>query len=191
MFDNGGGGGANESELFDKECPDFNYKIILIGNARVGKTSVTNRFVLDQFDEKEGPTRNVQIQRKIVKIENTDKWAQLHVWDTLGQEKFKAVAPLFFRKAVGAFLVYDCTDRKSFEAVDEWYTDISANLDGNRIVVMLLGNKCDLPEREVQYNEAMEYARSRNFGFLEVSAKTGTNIRNSFNCLVRGKSLQI
>ena len=54
---------------------------------------------------------------------------------------------------------------------------------------MLLGNKCDMPNREVQYNEAMDYARSRNFGFLEVSAKTGTNIRNSFNCLVRGKFL--
>ena len=53
---------------------------------------------------------------------------------------------------------------------------------------MLLGNKCDMPNREVQYNEAMDYARSRNFGFLEVSAKTGSNIRNSFNCLVKGKS---
>lgn len=52
---------------------------------------------------------------------------------------------------------------------------------------MLIGNKSDMPNREVQYNEAMDYARSRNFGFLEVSAKAGTNIRNSFNCLVRGK----
>ncbi len=52
---------------------------------------------------------------------------------------------------------------------------------------MLLGNKCDLPNREVPYNVGMEYARSRNFGFLEVSAKTGTNIKNSFHCLVRGK----
>ena len=52
---------------------------------------------------------------------------------------------------------------------------------------MLLGNKCDLPDREVPYNTAMEYARSRNFGFLEVSAKSGMNIKSSFNCLVRGK----
>jgi len=55
---------------------------------------------------------------------------------------------------------------------------------------MLLGNKCDLPNREVTYNEGMDYARSRNFGFLEVSAKTGTNVRNSFNCLIRGKTFE-
>ena len=186
MFDNGAAGG--EIETIDKDCPDFNYKLILIGHARVGKTSITNRFVNDMFNEKEQQTRTVQIQRKITKIEGTDnKWAQLHIWDTLGQEKFKAMAPLFYRKAVGAFLVYDCTNRTSFEQVDEWYQQISSNVDGARVLVMLLGNKCDLPNREVQYNEAMEYARSRNFGFLEVSAKTGTNIRNSFNCLVRGK----
>jgi small GTP-binding protein len=88
----------------------------------VGKTSITNRFVDGLFSEKEAQTRQVQIMRKMIKIENTDnKWAQLHIWDTLGQEKFKAVAPLFYRKAVGAFLVYDCTNRQSFEAVEEWY----------------------------------------------------------------------
>ena len=102
-------------ENFDKDCPDFNYKIILVGHERVGKTSVTNRFVNDMFNEKEASSKTVQIQRKIVKIESTTKWAQLHIWDTLGQEKFKALAPLFFRKAVGAFLVYDCSSRKSFD----------------------------------------------------------------------------
>ena len=60
-------------------------------------------------------------------------------------------------------------------------------MDGARVIVMLLGNKCDLPEREVSYNEGMKYAQSRNFGFLEVSAKTGMNVKNSFFCLVRGK----
>jgi small GTP-binding protein len=105
----------------------------------------------------------------------------------LGQEKFKAVAPLFYRKAVGAFLVFDCTNRKSFEAVEDWYQQISSNVDGSRVIVMLLANKCDMPNREVQYNEAMDYARSHNFGYLEVSAKLGTNIRNSFSCLVKGK----
>ena len=124
-----------------------------------------------------------------MKIESSDdQWAQIHVWDTLGQEEFKAVAPLYYRKSVGAFLVYDCTNRESFKAIDEWYGQISSNIDGARVIVMLLGNKCDLPNREVSFNEGMEFARQRNFGFLEVSAKNGTNIRNSFYCLVRGKS---
>ena len=174
---------------FDKDCPDFNYKLILVGHERVGKTSITNRFVNDMFNEKEGISKTVQIQRKIVKIESTNKWAQLHIWDTLGQEKFKALAPLFFRKAVGAFLVYDCTSKVSFDAVEEWFQQMVNNID-SRVIIMLLGNKCDLPNREVPYNVAMEYARSRNFGFLEVSAKTGTNIKNSFYCLTRGKLSQ-
>jgi GTPase SAR1 family protein len=57
----------------------------------------------------------------MIKIDNTDKWAQLHIWDTLGQEKFKALAPLFYRKVVGAFLVFDLTNRKSFENINDWY----------------------------------------------------------------------
>ena len=123
----------------------------------------------------------------MLKIDRTDKWAQLHIWDTLGQEKFRSVAAIFYKKAVGAFLVFDTTNRKSFEAVEEWYQQVSSNVDGSRVIVMLLGNKCDLPNREVSYNEAMEYARSRNFGYLDVSAKSGTNIRNSYTCLVKGK----
>ncbi len=94
---------------------------------------------------------------------------------------------MFFRKAVGAFLVYDCTSKKTFDAIESWFQEISNNVD-TRVIVMLLGNKCDLPNREVPYNTAMEYARNRNFGYLEVSAKTGLNIKSSFNCLIRGNS---
>eukprot|EP00347_Sterkiella_histriomuscorum_P016664 403352329 len=137
------------------------------------------------FNEQEASSKTVQIQRKIVKIDsNQQKWAQLHIWDTLGQEKFKAVSPLFFRKAVGAFLVYDCTNKHSFDEIESWYQQLSNSID-TRVIIMLIGNKCDLPNREVPYNTAMEYARSRNFGFLEVSAKTGINIKNSFYCLVK------
>jgi Ras-related protein Rab-21 len=78
--------------------------------------------VNDTFNEKEERSRNVQILKKTIMVENSDsRWAQLHIWDTLGQEKFKAIAPIFYRKSVGAFLVYDVTSRKSFEDVDEWY----------------------------------------------------------------------
>lgn len=121
----GGNGNQNDYDNFyDKECPDYNYKLILVGHARVGKTSLTNRFVNDMFNDHEKSTRTVQISKKMVKIEsalNENKWSQLHIWDTLGQEKFKALAPLFFRKAIGAFLVYDCTNKESFEALDSWF----------------------------------------------------------------------
>jgi GTPase SAR1 family protein len=71
-------------EIFDKDCPDYNYKLILVGQERVGKTSITNRFVNEMFNEQEASSKTVQIQRKIVKIDKTTKWAQLHIWDTLG-----------------------------------------------------------------------------------------------------------
>jgi small GTP-binding protein len=93
----------------------------LIGESRVGKTSIIKRFVEDSFDDREKQSREVQISRKMLKIDRTDKWAQLHIWDTLGQEKFRSVAAIFYKKAVGAFLVFDTTNRKSFEAVEEWY----------------------------------------------------------------------
>jgi GTPase SAR1 family protein len=80
--------------------------------------------------------------------------------------------------------VYDVTSRESFESLDGWFQQLSNNID-SRVIIMLIGNKCDMPNREVPYNVAMEYARVRNFGFLEVSAKTGMNVRNAFNCLVR------
>lgn len=94
---------------------------------------------------------------------------------------------MFFRKAVGAFLVYDCTNEASFKKIDLWFKEISNNVE-TRVIIMLIGNKCDLPNREVPYNTAMEYAKSKNFGFLEVSAKTGQNIKSTFNCLIRGKT---
>ena len=73
------------------------------------------------FNEKQESSRVVQIMRKTLNIEGTEKWTTLHIWDTLGQEKFKALAPLFFRKAVGAIIAYDCTNRKSFENVESWF----------------------------------------------------------------------
>ena len=101
----------------DSDQPDFNYKIILVGNKNVGKSSLTNRAVWDEFDDDERDARMVQISQKNVYNEHADNWAQLHIWDTLGQEKFLALAPLFFRRAVGAFLVYDVCSMESFEAL--------------------------------------------------------------------------
>lgn len=85
-------------------------------------------------------------------IEGTDKWSQLHIWDTLGQEKFKSLAPVFFRKSVGAFLVYDVTNKDSFLALESWKEQLN-NTSDTKIVVMLLGNKVDLPNKQVTSEE--------------------------------------
>jgi Ras-related protein Rab-21 len=83
-------------------------------------------------------------------VQGTDSVVQLHIWDTLGQEKFKSMAPIFFRRSVGAFLVYDVTNEESFVALKGWVEQLNNNADG-KIVVMLLGNKCDLPNKVVTY----------------------------------------
>jgi small GTP-binding protein len=88
-----------------------------VGNKRVGKTSISNRYCHGEFNEDEKSSQTVKFMKKNLTIENTSKWSQLHIWDTLGQEKFKSMSPLFFRKSVGCFLVYDVTNIESFHAL--------------------------------------------------------------------------
>ncbi len=148
----------DSNSVFDKDSVDFNYKLILIGHARVGKTSIINRFINDMFNEEEASSSTAHIQKKLMKIDKSDKWAQLHIWDTLGQEDKKSLSPLFFRKTVGCFLVFDCTSMRSFQEIQSWYSQVQNSVETN-VLFMMLGNKCDLPHREVSYNYAMEYAR--------------------------------
>ena len=162
-----------------------NYKFILVGNSCVGKTSLTTRCIFDEFEEGEETTRVCQIfPMPPYNIEGSDQWVQVQVWDTLGQEKFHSLAPLFFRRSVGAFLVYDVTSLASFEAVDKWHQQILKNTD-SRVVCMLIGNKKDRVRREVSYKTAAEYARKNSFGFLEVSAKTGAGVNAAFSRLIQ------
>ena len=116
-------------------------------------------------------------------IEGTADWVAVQIWDTLGQEKFHSLAPLFFRRAVGAFLVYDVSDRVSFDSLDLWHQQILKNVD-NRVITMLIGNKKDKIKREVPYKMAAEYAKKNNFGLMEVSAKTGHGVQAAFGRLI-------
>lgn len=163
--------------------PDYTWKVILVGNKKVGKTSITTRFVNNQFDEEYKSSQSVQFMRKDLTIDGTDKWTQLHIWDTLGQEKFKSLAPIFFRKSVGAFLVYDVTNAESFHALEGWNQQIKNDAE-SKIVVMLIANKVDLPDKVITSEMGAEYARQNGMGFLEVSAKTDLNITASFRNLI-------
>ena len=136
------------AEQLSEEVPDYTWKIILVGNKKVGKTSITNRYVKDEFAEEYKSSQELKYLRKNMTIEGTDKWTQLHIWDTLGQEKFKSLAPVFFRKSVGAFLVYDVTNKESFLALESWKEQLN-NTNDTKIVVMLVGNKVDLPNKQV------------------------------------------
>lgn len=100
---------------------DFEWKVILVGNKHVGKTSISNRFVQDTFDEVYKTSTQVKFERKNVAVSGTQHMACLHIWDTLGQERFKSLGPIFFRRSIAAFLVYDVCDRDSFLALETWH----------------------------------------------------------------------
>ena len=99
------------------DAADYTWKVILVGNKRVGKTSISNRYLSNIFSEEYKTSEKAKYQSKKLVIPNTQYVADLHIWDTLGQEKFKALAPLFFRRSAAAMLVYDVTDKDSFLAL--------------------------------------------------------------------------
>ena len=123
--------------------PDVIYKIILIGKERVGKTSITKQFVKGQFDEKEESSKVCSLYTKRIHIEDTDDTcAELQIWDTLGQEKFKSMGALFYKESHGAFIVFDLSNRQSFADLPSWVTTLTDVL-GENVIIVLLGNCCD------------------------------------------------
>ncbi|CAD8086692.1 unnamed protein product [Paramecium primaurelia] len=155
------------------------FKIILLGSTAVGKSQILLRFTKDQFNLSTNITVGVEFSAKVLEINN--KKIRVQVWDTAGQEKYRAIAKAYYKGAVGAFLVYDITKKNSFLDVDRWLQEIREYSDQQNLVLMLIGNKNDLEaNREVSKEEAIKYAQSKKMGFLETSAQTGHNIEFAF-----------
>ena len=112
-----------------------------------------------------------------------NKTADLHIWDTLGQEKFRSIAKIFYKGSIGAFLVFDVGNRKSFEELQKWHDDVIDSC-GVQVTIILLGNKTDESKRKVFYNEASNWAKKHGLFYLEVSAKTGKNVSSAFTFVI-------
>ena len=120
----------------------------------------------------------MDFQDKIIEIE--DKKVRLQIWDTAGQERFRNVTKSYFQSSQGLVLVYDITDRESFEKLNFWVDNIKNNAPENAKFI-LVGNKCDLAnERKVSYEEGENYAKNLNIKFFEASARDGTNVNELF-----------
>lgn len=178
------------------------YKIVLLGEGRVGKTSLLLRYVENSYVEGRPSTLQASYLDKHVVVVDDDergnkyatsnngngpgrrREAQLSIWDTAGQERFHSLGPIYYRDARGAVLVYDITDRPSFERVRKWTKELRKMVgDGTKICLTIVGNKLDLEHRQgraVDSAEAREYAQSVGAGFAEVSAKTGSGVENVF-----------
>ena len=162
--------------------PDFLLKIVLIGDSGVGKTNLLSRFARDQFNPDSKSTIGVEFATKTLEIEG--KTVKAQIWDTAGQERYRAITSAYYRGAIGALLLYDITASLTFNSLSRWLQELRENADSN-IVVMLVGNKCDLQElRAVSKDEGIGFAQSENLLFIETSARDATNVQESFTTLI-------
>ena len=154
------------------------YKLIFLGDQNVGKSSILNRFLNDTFVEEYQATIGLDFQSKNVQIDNQD--VHLLLYDTAGQEKFRSLIPMYTRDANIILLVYDITNKESFENLYVWLKDLT-NININEVIICIVGNKIDLNEkREVSNEEGQKYAQEHDFIFQEVSAKTGEGFSELF-----------
>ncbi|XP_075049248.1 ras-related protein Rab-25 [Mixophyes fleayi] len=165
---------------------DYNlvFKVVEIGESGVGKTNLLSRFTRNEFNHDSRTTIGVEFSTRTLMLDGHLVKAQ--IWDTAGLERYRAITSAYYRGAVGALLVYDITKHQSYESVDRWLKELYDHADAS-IVVMLVGNKCDLTEeaREVPTDEAKMYADTNGLLFMETSALDSTNVELAFETILR------
>ena len=160
---------------------DQPFRAVTIGDTSVGKTSITNRLIDDKFNQFEPPTIGANYQ-PYISVVNEQK-VEIQIWDTAGQEKFKSLAPIYFRNASAAIAVFSLTSRPSFIGIDKWINDF-IDTAGSSALVFLAANKCDCEEEiTVPIEEAKNYAEEKGYKFFVTSAKTGQGIHELFEQL--------
>mmetsp|Transcript_12578 Transcript_12578/g.32813 ORF Transcript_12578/g.32813 Transcript_12578/m.32813 type:complete len:206 (+) Transcript_12578:76-693(+) len=153
-------------------------KAVLLGEGRVGKTSLLLRFVHQTFDDRTSPTVQASFFDKRITIGPTT--CKLAIWDTAGQERFHALGPIYYRDADAAILVYDITDQDSFVKVQNWIRELR-RMVGHDIVLVIAGNKCDMErQRQVAREDAQAYAAAQGAYLYETSAKLNIGIDDLF-----------
>jgi Ras-related protein Rab-4B len=153
-------------------------KIVVVGASGAGKTALLHRLLGDDFSPEFASTIGVEFISYRCEIDGIQ--TKLQIWDTAGQERFKSVTRSYLRGALGALLVFDLTNRISFESVSDWLHELE-ELSHPNSVVLLVGNKFDLVEkREIVRSECNEFADNHRLDFIETSALTGMNVREAF-----------
>jgi small GTP-binding protein len=162
---------------------DYLFKLLLIGDSGVGKTSVLFRFSEDAYNSTFIST--IGIDFKIRTIDLDGKKIKLQIWDTAGQERFRTITTAYYRGAMGIMLVYDITNEKSFENIRNWIRNIEEHASTD-VEKMILGNKCDMNDRrQVTKERGSLLASEYNIKFMETSAKSSTNVEEAFIALSR------
>ncbi|CAD8155356.1 unnamed protein product [Paramecium pentaurelia] len=165
-----------------KDTYDLLIKILLIGNSGVGKTQILLRYTENQF--KTSFLSTIGIDFKIKKIQVDEKVVKMQIWDTAGQERYQTITQTYYKGAMGIILVFAVNDKETFNDIDKWMNQIKQHASDN-IIKVLIGNKTDLPDRCITYEQALKMAQKYNIPYFETSAKDGTNINDTFQQIAK------
>ena len=164
---------------YDDKC-----QLLIIGDSTVGKTSILSKYASKTFNENYLATVGLDFFTKDDTIDN--KIIRIKIWDTAGQERYKALTKCFFQKAQGVIVVFDVTNKKTFDDLKFWIDSINSNVyDNESVPIVIFGNKIDLQKRAVTKKEATDFAEKYNFQYYETSAKTGDGVDNAIKELAK------
>jgi len=167
---------------------DHLYKIVLVGDATVGKTHLLSKYIKGSLPRAPTATIGVEFATRTVKLP-VGGTVKAQIWDTAGQERYRAITCAHYRRAVGALLVYDVTKQSTFQNCLKWMEELRQSAEPD-VVIMCVGNKTDLTEkdpscRQVYYDAAAEFARQNGLFFSEASAVSNANVQHIFNQLLQ------
>ena len=170
-----------QKNTINNQVPEIRLKILIIGDSDVGKTSLLLKYTDNYFPESHLATIGVEFKTKEIKLNNY--LIHLQIWDTAGQERFRSITKNFFRNTNGVIFMYDITSKKTYKSVKDWIKD--SEINNAEFKRILVGNKIDLKnKREVNFNEVKEWSDKKEIECLEVSAKLGINVENTYIRLV-------
>ena len=160
----------------------YQFKIILVGDSAVGKTSLVNRFMGLEYEENISCTINADFKLKSLSLDSSTG-VELTVWDTCGQEKYRSMTRQYFKDSHGVILVYDVNNENSFSGLNIWLNEIKTNCNNANVSITLVANKIDLNERAISKEEGNEFALKNGLLYVETSSKDGININSPFEML--------
>jgi len=175
---NNGRGGPN-SRNRSSEC-----KVVILGDASVGKTSITMRYAKNEFKDAYNNTIGAQFQQPKISLKNGNI-LKVNLWDTAGEEKFRSMLSMYYKEAKGVIIAYDIGSRESFDNAEKWLVTLGEHIKKEDAVLYLVGNKKDLSpaEKKVDTETAKTFAETHGMHFGEVSAKTGDGVNDVFKNL--------
>merc|ERR1711988_113159 len=168
---------------------EYQFRVILIGNSGVGKSSLLRCFTDGSFFEVSDPTVGVDFFARVLKVADGTP-IKLQLWDTAGHERFRSITKSYYRNSVGCLLVYDVCNRESFTHIPTWMNEAKRHIEPHKAAFILVGCKRDIAtddprNREVSEDEARAWAEFNNIPFVETSAKSGLNVEDTFAILTQ------